>query len=80
MRGRVVVERDVAGLGVEVDGGDDEVRGADVGGRFGEEGEEGDVGSVMVVGLVVADYAGGVGGARGRGWVQGRHAVGRCLG
>lgn len=67
MRGRVVVEGDVAGAGVEVDGGDDEVGGADVGGRFGEEREEGDVGAVVVVGLVVADYAGGLGCGRGRG-------------
>jgi len=38
-----------------------------VGGRFGEEREEGDVGAVVVVGLVVADYAGGLGCGRGRG-------------
>lgn len=61
MRRGVIVEGDVAGAGVEVDGGDDEVGGADEGGGFGEEREEGDVGSVVVVRLVVAYYAGALG-------------------
>ncbi len=66
MVGGILVEGDVAGGGVEVDGGKDEVGEADKGGGFSEEGKEGDVGVVVVVGLVVEYYAGGVGG--GCGW------------
>lgn len=57
----VVVEGYDAGGGVEMEGGDDEVGEADVGGGLGEEGEGGDEGSGVVVGLVVEDYAGFVG-------------------
>lgn len=66
VRWRVVVEGYVAGLGVEVEGGKDEVRDSDDGSGFGEEGEDGDVGVLVVVGLVVEDYAGFVGGLEGR--------------
>lgn len=63
----VVVEGYGVGEGVEVEGGDDEVGEADVGGGFREEGEGGDEGVEVVVGLVVEDYAGLVGGlGRGR--------------
>lgn len=77
VRGRVIVEGDVAGGVVDVDCGDDEMREGDFGGGcFGDEGEKGDeVGGVLVVGLVVEDYAGFV----GRWWVRGdggRHGGG----
>jgi len=63
----VVVEGYGVGEGVEVEGGDDEVGEADVGGGFCEEGEGGDEGVEVVVGLVVEDYARLVGGlGRGR--------------
>lgn len=67
----VVVEGDGVGEGVEVEGGDDEVGEADVGGGFCEEGEGGDEVAEVVVGLVVEDYARLVGG-----WGRGRHGVG----
>lgn len=70
----VVVEGDGEGEGVEVEGGDDEVGEADVGGGFCEEGEGGDEGVEVVVGLVVEDYAGLVGVLGGLG--RGRHEVG----
>lgn len=61
VRGRVVVEGYVARVGVEMEGGDNEVGDRDYGGGFGEEGEEGDVLGGVVMGLVVEDYAGFVG-------------------
>lgn len=60
--GGVIVEGYVAGRGVEVDGGEDEVGDGDEGGGLGEEGEEGNgVAGAGVMGLVVKDHAGGVG-------------------
>lgn len=56
MEVRVVVEMD-AGRGVDVEGADDDVRGAG-----GDDGEDGDEGVVVVVGLVVDDEAGRGGG------------------
>lgn len=77
MRRRVVVQGDVAGGGVEMDGGDDEVREADDVGCFGEEGQEGDVfARWVVVGLVVQDHTGLLRFGR---W-EGRHVVIRILG
>lgn len=73
----VVVEGDGAGGGVEVEGGDDEVGEADVGVGLCEEGEGGDEAAAVVVGLVVEDYAGVVG---GKGcWRHGRVGVMRVM-
>ena len=68
MRGRVVIEGQVAWRGVEVDGAQDEVGERDAGCGFREEWEKGDEVGAVVVRLVVEDYAGLVGWARGKGW------------
>lgn len=57
MVGWVIVEGDVAGRIVKMDGGYYELGDRDCVGGFGDEGEEGDEVVVSVVGLVVANYA-----------------------
>ena len=65
---RVIVEVDVAGGVIEVDGRDDQVGNWNEIGGFSEKGQKGDETVSVVVGLVVEDYAGLVG------WmVGGRH-------
>ena len=55
--GRVIVEGDVAGGFIEVDGGDDQVGDWNEISGFGEKGQKGDETVSVIVGLVVEDYA-----------------------